>query len=286
VKTNRSNWGLLASGFTLLEMLTVIAIIGLMAALIGPNLGNFKPNVVASATQQLLTDVSRARLLATSQHTTVYMVFVPPSFWNDPVFQAGFNTSTDYANAYPLLDKQLTGYNFVSLRSIGDQPGRHTPHYLSSWKTMPDGTYIHPTKYNNFYTNYAYYDLYTNNITAPGVNVFATYAPFSNTVSVPFPTELTPAVNSQYTTLPCIAFNYLGQLVNPVTGNLAAGDELIPIAKGSVMYKRDPVTRTNMPPGVPNVLESPPGASLTNSFSVVQIERLTGRARVVRQEVK
>ena len=265
----------------------MIGIIGLLAALIGPNLGNFKPNVVSAATQQLLTDVGRARLLATSQRTTVYMVFVPPGFWNDTAFQAGFGTSTDYANAYPLLEKQLTGYNFVSLRSIGDQPGRHSPHYLSSWKTLPDGTYINTNKFNNFNTGYPYYYLYTNNPAKSEVDIFGTFAPFSNTVSIPFPTELTPLPSTgRYTTLPCIAFNYLGQLVNPLTGNLAVADELIPIAKGSVMYARDSVTRTNKPPAIPNVVESPAGGSVTNSFSVVRIERLTGRARVMRQEVK
>ncbi len=50
--------------------------------------------------------------------------------------------STDKAAATNLLDKQLVGYAYVSLRSVGDQPGVHIPRYLSSWKTLPQGAFI------------------------------------------------------------------------------------------------------------------------------------------------
>ena len=264
----------------------VIAIIGILAALIGPNLGNFKPNVVAAATQQLLTDVGRARQLAIAQHTTVYMVFVPPGFWNDTSFAAGLSAyPAEYSHGYALLDKQLTGYNFVSLRSIGDQPGQHTPHYLSSWKTLPEGAFIPPQK---FAVPTAYYSLYTNTIGASGVGFYGNVYGFATNASIPFPTEASPLPSGQsrYTLLPCIAFNYLGQLVDPNTGNLALNDEFIPLAKGSVLYPHNPVTHTNIAPGLPNALEVPAGNSVTNSFNLVQIDRLTGRTRVKRQEVK
>jgi len=39
-------------------------------------------DAMTAATRQMLDDVGRARQLAISQHTTVYMVFVPENFWN------------------------------------------------------------------------------------------------------------------------------------------------------------------------------------------------------------
>lgn len=269
--------------FTLLELLTVIAIIGLLAALIGPSLGNFKTNVVAAATQQMLTDIGRARQLAISQHTTVFMVFVPPGFVTDPSYPPPGNTN--YLQGLLLLDKQMTGYNFVSLRNIGDQPGRHTPHYWSSWKSLPDGTFIPLQKFAS-----PSFGIYTNIVGTPGVGLYTTVYCFSNSTNLPFPTEQTlrAAATLRFTSLPYIAFNYLGQLVwwDGQTEGLRREGEMIPLAKGSVVCPRDPNTHTSIPPGVPSALEVPLGNSTTNSFNIIYIDRLTGRARVLRQEVR
>ena len=275
-------------GFTLLELLTVIAIIGILAALIGPNLGNFKTNVVAAATQQLLTDLARARQLAMSQHTTVYMVFVPPGFWTNTTFSslasAGPAGIREQKLGLPLLEKQLTGYNFVSLRSIGDQPGQHTPRYLSTWKTLPNGSFIPPQKFT--YPGLYSYSLYTNKIGTAAYLPYADIYGLPMVSNIPFPTELTPAIGGGWTPVPCLAFNYLGQLVDPTSGSLASRDELIPVAKGGVTYPHDATTRVNTPSGLFSVKEDPIGNSSTNSFTVVHIDRLTGRTHVDRLEIK
>src|SRR6266568_7989862 len=138
------------SAFTLIELLVVISIIGILVAIALPTLSAFRPNPAGVATRQLLDAAARARQLAISQRTTVYMVFVPTNFWgqtpytiNQPWFTASPGRSSN------LFNKQTIGYNFVSLRSMGDQPGRPTVRYLSSWKTLPEGAFIHPAKFQN-----------------------------------------------------------------------------------------------------------------------------------------
>ncbi len=288
------------AAFTLLEMLTVITIIGILAAIVGPSLGNFKPNVTAAATQQLLTDIGRARQLAISQHTTVYMVFLPPGFMQDVACMGLRDLAPkEYAKCLQLLDKQMVGYNFVSLRSVGDQPGRHTVHYWSSWKSLPEGAFIPgaarlpdgtSVPIQKFAPPNQTFGIYTNIPgVVGGVRPYTTLSAFSNTYSIPFPSEQAPPIGPgtwhHWTALPYIAFNYLGQLVNASSETLRPADEIIPLAKGSVLYPHDPATKMHLP-APPTALEVPAGNSTTNSFNLICIDRLTGRTYVKRQEVR
>jgi type II secretory pathway pseudopilin PulG len=253
-------------------LLVVIAILGLMAGLAVPVLKNFaKSDATLGASRQLLDGVARARQLAIGQRTTVYMVFVPTNFWTPTWMDAnGQNPTTAWNNLTPALqtaainlcDKQLTGYTFVSLRSVGDQPGQGQPHYLAPWQTLPDGTFI---AFQKFYT--------TNTIVDPISGASYPISEFNYTNNFPFPTE-TATTNSVW--LPWIAFNYLGQLT--VDGQTVAGaDEYIPIAKGSVLFARDPTTKA-FQFNSPDVAENPPGNSTNISYNIVHIDRLTGRA--------
>ena len=60
----------------------VISILGLLAGLAVPAVKDLgKANARIGAVQQLMDAVGRARQLAMSQHTTVYMVFVPTNYF-------------------------------------------------------------------------------------------------------------------------------------------------------------------------------------------------------------
>jgi len=278
------------SAFTLLELLVVIAIIGLLAGLAVPVLNNFRPNYTASAAAQLLDALARARQLAISQRTTVYMVFVPTNLFGgagtgDPAYNVLPLSERDKASK--LFDKQLIGYNFVSLRSLGDQPGRPTVRYLDSWRSLPEGAFISLQKFT--LGNASWFPIYTNDAAGNPVLGFQVYG-FDRTVRVPFPSESAPVYNvirQPYVMLPYLAFDYLGRLARfDALGNpVPSRDAIIPLSKGSVTFSRGPDRKALPLP--PSVNEQPPGNG-TNSttYNVVYIDWLTGRARAIHQEVR
>jgi prepilin-type N-terminal cleavage/methylation domain-containing protein len=273
VRTAHSKLSSLATrAFTLLELLTVITIMGIIAALAAPTLRALKPNAKVVATRQLLDAVGRARQLAISQRTTVYMVFLSTNIWSDSAAKAW--TPNDLKAVTNLCDKQLTGYAYVALRSIGDQPGVYNPTYLSSWKTLPQGAYIPPGKFGPPYISLI-------NTPLGGLNIpYWRFPYFSTTNTIPFPSETNRP--PPYVRLSYIAFNGMGQLVS---GDPRQPAEYIPVSEGIVSYARDPVTKVALPGQLPTVMELPPRNTLEN-YSLVYIDRLTGRAHVERRKVQ
>jgi type II secretory pathway pseudopilin PulG len=265
----------------------VIAIMGILAAIALPTIRGLKPNAKAAATRDLLYAVGRARQLALSQRTPVYMVFLSTNFWTDPSYKYTSWTNTDQYAATGLLDKQLLSYAFVCLRSVGDQPGVHHPRYLSSWRTLPQGAYISQEKFTPFNpaSPVPVLKILTNGVLA--YQVFG----FNYTTAVPFPSETTPPASAArpYIALPYIAFDGMGQLVREVSGQLgnyqlSSLPELIPVSEGNVTYARDAISKKPLPQS-PLVTERPPGNTLDN-YSLVYIDRLTGRAHVERRKVQ
>ncbi len=100
------------------------------------------------------------------------------------------------------------------------------------------------------------------------------------TNTIPFPSEDNPVTVP--VTLSYIAFDGMGQLVSGQPGQ----PELIPIAEGSVSIPRDPNTKVAILTNVPALVnEVPPGNTIDN-YSLVYIDRLTGRAHVERRKVQ
>src|SRR5882724_11569263 len=179
--------------FTLLELLVVISIIGILAAIALPTLHAFRPNIMGVASRQLVGAVDRARQLAMSQHTTVYMVFLPPTYWDSRYWSNGYPAAADpmFSAAQRLYDKQTVGYTFVSLRGVGDQPGRSTPRYWSSWKSLPQGTFIPVEKFTRRDPANPALQIYTNNASGTPVLAFSILG-FSTNVFLPCPSEIAP----------------------------------------------------------------------------------------------
>src|SRR5262249_33773261 len=142
----------------------------------------------------------------------------------------------------------------------------------------PQGAFIPMEKFG---PRNQYFEIYTNDpVTNLRVLAYRIYG-FNTTNSVPFPSEDAYTNNSNskvYVSLPYIAFNYLGQLVS-------GQNEIIPVAKGGVSFQRDPSGGGVKAQTLPSVAESPPG-SFTNTYNLVSIDWVTGRARIERQEVR
>jgi type II secretory pathway pseudopilin PulG len=231
--------------FTVLELLIVIAIIGLLMALTLPNLGGMrKSNIMASANRQLLDDLALARHRAISGRATVYVIFVPPADWIDPTA-----ARLSPVQEEQVLRGQFNSYMMFSRRQIGEQPGRENPRFLSPLKSLPDGIFFQVDKFNPLATGRFETNLF------------------------PFPT-----VTNESSLLPYIAFDFQGRLIT------TRGEERIPLARGSVFLERNPAAPAVLLWVPADVRESPPFNSVVNSNHIV-IEGLTGRATVVRPEI-
>jgi len=260
-------------GFTLLELLVVVAIIGLMAGLTLPHLRGFtKSNAMSAATRQILDDIAYARQRAIANRSTVYMVFVPPAPWN-------YFSPSDYGapaglTFTNLVQSQYRGYALVSLRTVGDQPGQWHPSYLTDWKTLPSGVFFAPNEFVLPKTQPKVYTIFTTNTLSNVRHTFDVYT-FINTTNrlLPFPTL-------QYFTngLPYIAFSPNGSLVDE--NGSPVPDQFIPLTSGGILYPSGSSGNTFPQP---LITENPVGES-SNNPNMIHIDSTTARAKLERNQ--
>ncbi len=234
--------------------MVVMLIIGILASIAVPAMkGMGQANRNAAAHRQILDDIALARLRAINDRAPVYMVFTPFNIID--AFSAAPRTAAELRQLTNLLTAQYTAYAIVSSRTVGDQPGRPTPRYLTEWRSLPDGLLFAPYKFDPRNTGLA-----------------SDYSRSFAREILPFPMS-----RSARFALPCIGFNAQGQLISQ-------RDEIVTIAKGSVFpirtstgavkletpdWQLDPVVNPNRPP-----------ASQTNTYQFARINWLTGRAKV------
>jgi hypothetical protein len=188
------------------------------------------------------------------------MIFVPPGVVNfTPAANSDLSVRRSYTN---LLGGQYTTYALLSMRQVGEQPGRATPRYLSDWRSLPNGMFIAQAMF----------------VPSP--------ASFPMALGFPFPVATNypaPALS-----LPYIAFDYQGQLVT-IAGSFTRtlplpGGMDIPLAHGSVFYARGADGNFINQPA--DVQENPPGNSTNSLMNVIHIDGITGQPKIVRQEVQ
>jgi prepilin-type N-terminal cleavage/methylation domain-containing protein len=269
--------------FTLLELMMVVAIVGFVAVLTLPHVRGYgQANAMATATRQLLDDVALARQRAMVNRSTVYMVFVPPQFWQYTVYENG--GATTYSNGVAanrqetnLLTHQYRAYALISLGSVGDQPGQHYPRYITDWRFLPDGVFVAPFEFSLASNTPPFTNIYTTN-TLSGIIVSNPVYGWS-TATVPFP-SLSPSTNpptAANMSLPCIAFSPQGGLATQYT------NQYIVLARGSILYATD----TNGAPlfAAPIITETPANNDINNP-NLIQIDWMTARATLVQNQLQ
>jgi len=256
--------------FTLVELLVVIAIIGILAASSMPAIRSLmQSNTIASANRQILDDLALARQSAISGRRTVYMVFVPPTLAQHKLElqkkEAEPQLTRDLRQLTNLAKGQFTAYALFTRRTVGDQPGRETPRYLSEWKQLPEGVFFTTTRFVDL--DDATWLAHAGTRAETNRELAHSFFPF-------------PRSESLEARMPYIAFNAKGQITYDRGLAPAFRGEAVSIVRGSIFYARDAAGKYSLTPPT-DVVETPKGSQMN-----IRVNWLTGRAKVDQPELK